>query len=130
MSTEATDEVAAAAARERLGSLELHELGEDCVVYTARSFGERRRGLARLDALPAGWGLHILHCRSVHTFGMRFPLDLIWLGKDGTVVRVTRGVKRRRQATCLRARTVVEVNAGEADRFIAAGLGGLPDKTS
>jgi uncharacterized protein len=129
MSPDATDEVAAAAVRERLGSLELHELGENCVLYTARSFGERRRGLAGLEALPAGWGLHILHCRSVHTFGMRFPLDLIWLGKDGTVVRVTRGVKRRRQATCLRARTVIEVNAGEADRFLAAGLGAPVEKT-
>ena len=128
MSSPGTEEFgAAAAARERLGSLEVHELGEDCVLYTARSFNERRRGLAGLEALPAGWGLHILHCRSVHTFGMRFPLDLIWLGKDGAVVKVTRDVKRRRQATCLRARTVVEVNAGEADRFLAAGLGAASD---
>jgi uncharacterized membrane protein (UPF0127 family) len=50
---------------------------------------------------------------------MRFPLDLIWLDRDGNVVRVTRGLGPRRQATCLRARTVIEVNAGEADRFLA-----------
>ncbi|MCW3063827.1 MAG: hypothetical protein JWN32_999 [Solirubrobacterales bacterium] len=112
-----------AAARERLRPLDRRELGGDCVVFTARRFAERSRGLARLDALPPGWGLHILRCRSVHTFAMRFPLDLIWLGADGAVVEVTRDVKPRRAATCLRARTVVEVNAGEADRFLAAGLG-------
>jgi uncharacterized membrane protein (UPF0127 family) len=110
-------------ARERLDPLERRELGDGCVLFTARSFGERSRGLARLDSLPPGWGLHILRCRSVHTFGMRFPLDLIWLDKDGAVVKVTRDVKPRRNATCLGARTVVEVNAGEADRFVAAGLG-------
>jgi uncharacterized membrane protein (UPF0127 family) len=112
-----------AAARERLGPLERRELGGDCVVFTARRFAERSRGLARLDSLPSGWGLHILRCRSVHTFGMGFPLDLIWLDAEGAVVKVTRGVKPRRAATCLRARTVIEVNAGEADRFLAAGLG-------
>ena len=108
-----------AAARKRLEKLERRELEGGCTVFTARKFGERSRGLARLPALPAEWGLHILKCRSVHTFGMRFPLDLIWLGRDGEVVRVTRDVKPRRQATCLRARTVIEVNAGEADRFLA-----------
>jgi uncharacterized protein len=108
---------------DRFERLERRDLDDGCVVFTARSFAERSRGLARLDELPSGWGLHILHCRSIHTFWMRFPLDLIWLDRDGQVVKVTRNVKPRRQAACLRARTVVEVNAGEADRFIAAGLG-------
>jgi hypothetical protein len=108
--------------RDRFEGLERRELDDGCVVFTARSFAQRSRGLARLDELPSGSGLHILRCRSVHTFGMRFPLDLLWLDRDGQVVKVTRGLKPRRQATCVRARTVVEVNAGEADRFIAAGL--------
>ena len=107
---------------DRFERLERRELDDGCVVFTARSFRERSLGLARLDELPSGWGLHILRCRSVHTFWMRFGLDLIWLDGDGKVVKVTRDVKPRRGAGCLRARTVVEVNAGEADRFIAAGL--------
>jgi uncharacterized membrane protein (UPF0127 family) len=111
-----------AAVKERFDGLERRELADGCVVFTARTFSQRRRGLSKLDELPAGHGLHILKCRSVHTVGMRFPLDLIWLDRDGQVVEVTRDVKPRRSAGCLRARTVVEVNAGEADRFIAAGL--------
>ena len=51
---------------------------------------------------------------------MRFPLDLIWLGKDGEVVRVDRGVAPRRHKACRRARSVVEANAGTADAFVAA----------
>jgi uncharacterized membrane protein (UPF0127 family) len=110
------------AVKDRFEGLESRDLRDGCVVYTARTFSERARGLAKLDELPPGHGLHILKCRSVHTFGMRFPLDLIWLDRDGQVVKVTRDVKPRRNAACLRARTVVEVNAGEADRFIAAGV--------
>ena len=112
-------------ARERLQQLERRELDGGLSVFTARRFGERSRGLAKLPALPPEWGLHILKCRSVHTIGMKFPLDLIWLGRDGEVVKVTRAVKPRRQATCLRARTVIEVGAGEADRFVA-GLAAAP----
>ena len=53
---------------------------------------------------------------------MRFPLDLIWLGRDASVVRVDRDVPPRRMKACWRARSVVEVNAGTADDFLARGL--------
>ena len=64
--------------------------------------------------------LHIPKCWSVHTFTMRFPLDLIWLSKDGDPVRVDQAVPPRRLKWCARARSVVEANAGTADRFVAA----------
>jgi hypothetical protein len=53
---------------------------------------------------------------------MRFSLDLIWLGKDGAPVRIDRAVPPNRMKLCVRARSVVEANAGSADDFIAAGL--------
>jgi uncharacterized membrane protein (UPF0127 family) len=89
-------------------------------VTTARSPADRARGLARRDALPAREALLIPRCRSVHTFGMRFALDLVWLGRDGGVVRVDRSVSPRRVRTCLRARSVVELGAGRAEAFLAA----------
>src|SRR4051812_50222062 len=53
----------------------------------------RVRGLAGRRAPPAdGAALVLAPCRSVHTFGMRFGLDLVWLGRNGGVVRVDRGV--------------------------------------
>jgi uncharacterized protein len=66
------------------------------------------RGLAFSDP---GAALLIPRCRSVHTFGMRFALDLVWLAADGAVVRVDRGVPPRRFRACRRARSVVEVPA-------------------
>lgn len=64
----------------------------------------RLRGLA--FAPPAV--LLIERCRSVHTFGMRYPLDLYWLN-GGRIVRVDYAVPPRRVRTCRGARSVLEV---------------------
>jgi uncharacterized membrane protein (UPF0127 family) len=101
-----------------------HEPGQQIAgglrLAEAATYADRLRGLARLDALPAGHALHIPRCRSVHTFGMRFALDLVWLDRDGKPVRVDEGVPPRRLRACLRACSVVEANAGDGRRFAAA----------
>jgi uncharacterized protein len=80
-------------------------------VDIAHSRATRARGLA-LRREPPAQPLLIPRCRSVHTFGMRFPLDLLWLGADGAVVRVDRAVPPRRVRTCPRAKAVLEVPHG------------------
>jgi uncharacterized protein len=70
--------------------------------------------VARLRGLlghrePPPFALRLEPCRCVHTFGMRFGLDLHWLGADGDVVRVDRDVGPGRVRVCRRARAVVEV---------------------
>jgi uncharacterized membrane protein (UPF0127 family) len=92
-------------------------------VAEANTRAARLKGLAKLDTMPASAALHIPKCWSVHTFTMRFPLDLIWLARDGSVVRVDENVPPRRFRTCVRARSVVECNAGAARAFLDAGLG-------
>jgi uncharacterized membrane protein (UPF0127 family) len=106
----------------RVARLPARPLGR---LWVAEARGPRARalGLARLDALPPDWALHIPRCRSVHTFGMRFALDLVWLDGEGRIVEIRRGVPRRRTIACGRARSVVELSAGQADAFLAAGLG-------
>jgi uncharacterized membrane protein (UPF0127 family) len=56
---------------------------------------------------------------------MRWPLDLVWLGGDGRVVRVDAGVPPLRVRTCRAARAVIEVPAGGAPAVVAA-LARLP----
>ncbi len=116
--------------RARLEPLAAAELPGGLCLHTARRASERRRGLAGLDALPAERGLLLPRTRSIHTVGMRFALDLLWLDGDGRLVRVDRGVGPRRMRTCLRARAVVEVGAGEADAFARAGVGAGPARYS
>lgn len=104
----------------RLGALPARSLPGGLTLHEARGAAARGRGLATLDALAAGHALHLVPCRSVHTLGMRFALDLVWLDRADTVVRVDRAVAPRRLRTCLRARSVVECNAGEGDAFATA----------
>jgi len=106
----------------RLDGLPARTLPGGLKIVEAHTRASRMKGLAKLDELPAATALHIPRCRSVHTFTMRFPLDLIWLDKRGEVVRVDPSVPPRRLKSCLRARSVIEANGGTADRFLAAGL--------
>jgi uncharacterized membrane protein (UPF0127 family) len=71
-------------------------------------WSQRLRGLA--FAGPRG-PLHIPRCRSVHTFGMRYALDLVWLDARGRIVRVDLAVPPRRVRTCRAARSVIEIPA-------------------
>lgn len=80
-------------------------------LHEARGFRARLLGLAFLNRLDGDDALLIRRCRSVHTFGMRFALDLHWLDGSGEVVRVDRAVPPRRVRTCLRARSVLELPA-------------------
>lgn len=70
----------------------------------------RLLGLAGLPALGPRVGLLLPRTRSVHTFGMRFALDLVWLDGEGAVVRVDRRVPPRRVRGCARAEAVVELD--------------------
>ena len=106
----------------RLAGLERRPLPGDLTLLVAADRRARRRGLARLDpsALPSGHALLFERCRSVHTIGMRFALDLLWLDGEGVLVRLDRAVAPRRLRTCLAAHSVVEAAAGEGERFAAA----------
>lgn len=92
------------------------------VLLLAEDRRARLRGLANLDpaGLPAGHALLLPHCRSVHTLGMRFDLDLVWLNGAGAAIRTDPAVPPGRLRTCLRARAVVEAHAGEGPAFARA----------
>ena len=108
---------------ERFNGLPHRSLPDGLILVEASTGKARRRGLSGLDALPDDYALLIPRCPAIHTFGMRFALDLIWLDKGGRVVRVDRSVPPRRMRTCVRARSVVETAAGGSDAFVAAGVG-------
>jgi uncharacterized protein len=105
---------------ERLGPLGTEPTENGLVLHVARRYGERRRGLARMDPMPSDHALHILRTNSVHTFGMRFALDLVWLGRGGRVVRIDTNVPAGRMKMCVRARSVIEARAGYGDHFARA----------
>jgi uncharacterized membrane protein (UPF0127 family) len=103
---------------DRFADLPHRTLAGGVTLVEASTGKARRRGLARLDELPADHAL-LIRTVSVHTFGMRFALDLIWLDRHGSVVRVDRDVGPKRMRACLKARSVVETLAGHADAFLS-----------
>lgn len=78
-------------------------------VPMARGPRARLLGLSHLDRERAGAGLLIPGCSSVHTFGMRFPLDLVFLDRNRIVIAVHRAVGRRRVVFCRGADSVLEL---------------------
>ena len=80
----------------------------------------RLTGATLMRSLPRRTALLIPGCRSVHTLGMRFALDLIWLGDDGRIVDVSASVRPWRFVTRAHASAVVECRAGTGAAFFTA----------
>jgi uncharacterized membrane protein (UPF0127 family) len=80
-------------------------------VRVALSRSARLLGLAMLDRAAAGTGLLVPGCRSVHTFGMRFPLDLVFLDFDLRPISLRAAVPPGRIAFERRAQAVLELPA-------------------
>jgi len=82
----------------------------------ANTSATRRTGLLKHDFLPDGEGLLIVPCEGVHTFGMKFPIDVIYLSKKRVVLKIRPEMPRRRISFCLRAHSVLELPAGMAGK--------------
>jgi uncharacterized membrane protein (UPF0127 family) len=72
----------------------------------------RSKGLLGRDGLAHGEALWIVPCESVHTIGMKFDLDLIYLDRKYRVVKIRRGIVPWRLSACLRAHSIIEFQAG------------------
>jgi uncharacterized protein len=76
----------------------------------------RLRGLAGLRDLPGDAGLLLPGTASIHTFGMRFALDLVWIDTAGHVMRIDCTVRPCRLRGCRGARAVIELRACDDGR--------------
>jgi uncharacterized membrane protein (UPF0127 family) len=87
---------------------------ERCLV--AETPFARMRGLLGRRGLESGEGLLLRPASSVHTFCMRFAIDVVFLGRDGEVLKVAQRVAPWRTAAARGSKAVVELPAGEAGR--------------
>lgn len=62
-------------------------------VNVARSFFQRTKGLLGRNSMERGEGLYISKCASIHTFFMKFAIDVLFLDKDMIVTRAIIGIK-------------------------------------
>ena len=82
-------------------------------VECAEFFWERMRGLLGRSSLGEGRAMYLAPCGSIHTFFMRFSIDLVFLSKQMTVKRIVRGVRPNRIVSggC-KAWSVLEMESG------------------
>ena len=78
----------------------------------ADTSAKRRTGLLKHQSLEPGAGLWISPCESVHTFFMKFAIDLVYLDKQKKVRKVRHAVAPWRMSACLTAHSVLELPAG------------------
>ena len=76
----------------------------------------RLKGLLGRKELAAGEGLLLRPAASVHTFFMRFPIDVVFLDRELRVLRVAANLRPWRAAARRGARAVLELPAGESER--------------
>lgn len=91
-----------------------------CVVATVHrttNAFERMRGLLGRPPLGEGEGLLLTHCAAVHSMGMRYALDLVFLDRDWTVRKIVGGLQPWRLAACRGASMTLEMATGAAERL-------------
>jgi uncharacterized membrane protein (UPF0127 family) len=72
----------------------------------------RNKGLLGRSGLPAGGGLWIVPCGSVHTFFMKFAIDLVYINRRKKVKKIRSSVGPWRISACLSAYSILELPVG------------------
>ena len=72
----------------------------------------RRKGLLGRDSFAKGSAMVIAPSNAIHTFFMQFPIDVLFVRRNGVVVKVRRNVPSRRAVVALKAYAVIELPAG------------------
>lgn len=78
----------------------------------ADTSASRRHGLLGRDNLPYGHALWIVPCESVHTWGMKFPIDVLYLDRKKRVRKLRKVMVPWRLSICFLAHSVLELPAG------------------
>ena len=96
--------------------LVIRNLTRDTVLADAADVADtsekRRTGLLKHERLDPGQGLWIVPCESVHSFFMKFAIDLVYLDKSKKVRKVRHRMAPWRVSACLSAHSIVELPAG------------------
>lgn len=92
----------------------------DCIVDRAMfadNVFERMRGLLGRPRIGPGQAMVLTRCGAIHTCGMRYPIDVLFLDRRWRIIDVKHQIHPWRMTQCLRAVNTVEIAAGEAHRI-------------
>lgn len=86
-------------------------------VTVADNFFTRLKGLLGTRELPRGHALLITPCNSVHTFGMRYDIDVFFVSRTGEILKIVPSMPPGRLAWCRKSTFVLELWAGAAAEY-------------
>ncbi len=84
-------------------------------IETADSSGDRMKGLLSRQGLEPGTGMWIVPCEGIHTFFMKFAIDVIYIDRKKKVRKTLRGLGPWKVSFCLSAHSVLELPAGAVE---------------
>lgn len=84
-------------------------------LLTAFDSQSRRKGLLAHGSLPRSTALIIAPTNAIHTFFMKFPIDIVFVSKAGRILKIRSRVPAWRMTGSLRAYAVLEMAAGSVD---------------
>jgi uncharacterized membrane protein (UPF0127 family) len=73
---------------------------------------KRNKGLLGRKGLAPGEGLWIVPCESVHTIGMQFPIDLVYIDRKKRIRKLRSAVPPWRLSACMSAHSIIELPSG------------------
>jgi uncharacterized protein len=82
----------------------------------ADTSSKRRTGLLKHTGLAPGEGLWIVPCEGVHTFRMKFAIDVVFLNKQRKILKIRPNMGKSRMAVSLLAHSVLELPAGTLEQ--------------
>ena len=105
-------------AKRKLAKLRVRNLSKDAVLADRADIADtgvkRRIGLLKHTGLNPGEGLWITPCEAVHTIGMKFAIDVLFLDKRRRVLKIRHAMPRWRMSGSLFAHSVLELPSGTA----------------
>ena len=108
--------VSSTAKIQKLRCMQIFNQTKNTIVAThaivANTSKARRVGLLKHESLQHGEGMWICPCESVHTVGMKFPIDIIYLDRKHRIKKLKQRVPAWRISFCLTAHSVLELPAG------------------
>jgi uncharacterized membrane protein (UPF0127 family) len=96
--------------------IKVRNLGRGTILAEAADVADtsakRRTGLLKHSKLDSGAGLWIAPCESVHSFGMKFAIDVVYLDRNKKVRKIRKEMVPWRISACLTAHSVLELPVG------------------
>ena len=93
-------------------------------ILHANTFWKRLKGLLGTKVLGVGHGILITPCNSIHTFGMNYPIDVLFVDKDHRIIKIISQMSSGKLAMAFGSRYVIELPGGTAQQTLC-GVGDL-----